>query len=247
MEVHHHSSKEIKNKKWKHYFWEFFMLFLAITLGFFVENRREHYVEHQWEKTYMRMLIDDLVSDTISLDSNRVKRIKRQDQLDRLIRLLGEKDLKKNTTLIYRLADSTDGYETFIRNDRTILQFKNAGGMRMIRNDPVSAAIMDYDTYIISEIEPNNQTEAGRIDHYKQIRFGFFDAQCYYRCISGDTTIPFTFWSVEPSIVNEITGAIFQVMRISGTNLECGDILRTKAKKLISLIQEEYPSLKKKH
>ena len=29
-----------------HYFWEFFMLFPAVTLGFFVENLREHYEEH---------------------------------------------------------------------------------------------------------------------------------------------------------------------------------------------------------
>ncbi len=245
MEVHPHARKEKKEQKWKHYFWEFFMLFLAVTLGTFVENKRERYLEHQWEKEYMRMLIDDLEGDKISLDSNKVKRIDRQNKLERFINLLGQKDLKKNTALIYRLADSTDGYETFIRNDRTILQFRNAGGMRMIRNDTVSAGIMDYDTYITSEIEPNNVTEASRIDHYKEIRFGFFDAQCYYRSTKGDTTIPFSFRSVDPAIVNEITGSILQLMRISANNLECGDILRAKAKKLISLIHEEYPSLKK--
>jgi len=41
MEVHAHSHTE--RKKWTHYFWEFFMLFLAVTLGFLVENQREHY------------------------------------------------------------------------------------------------------------------------------------------------------------------------------------------------------------
>jgi len=35
MEVHAHTHTE--RKKWTHYFWEFFMLFLAVTLGFFVE------------------------------------------------------------------------------------------------------------------------------------------------------------------------------------------------------------------
>ena len=45
MEVHHHA--HTARKKWTHYFWEFFMLFLAVTLGFFVENKREHYIEHQ--------------------------------------------------------------------------------------------------------------------------------------------------------------------------------------------------------
>jgi hypothetical protein len=237
MEVHRHSKKEKKEQKWKSYFWEFFMLFLAVTLGFFVENLREHYVEHQWEKEYMKMLVKDLAADTISLDSNRVKRTIRQEQLNRLINLLGQKDLKKNVAAIYRLADSTDGYETFIRNDRTIQQFKNAGGMRMIRNDTVSASIMDYDTYIISEIEPNNETEASRIS--------FFDAQCYYRCVKGDTSIPFSFRSFDMGVVNDITGSLFQVMRISENNRDCGDKLKDKAKKLIRLIQEEYPSTKK--
>ena len=48
MEVHAHSHTE--RKKWTHYFWEFFMLFLAVTLGFFVENQREHYIENEKSK-----------------------------------------------------------------------------------------------------------------------------------------------------------------------------------------------------
>jgi hypothetical protein len=43
MEVHAHT--HTPRKKWTHYFWEFFMLFLAVTLGFLVENWREHFVE----------------------------------------------------------------------------------------------------------------------------------------------------------------------------------------------------------
>jgi hypothetical protein len=40
----------LQEKKWTHYFWEFFMLFLAVSAGFLVENQREHYVEHQRAK-----------------------------------------------------------------------------------------------------------------------------------------------------------------------------------------------------
>jgi len=45
MEVHHHA--HTPRKKWHHYFWKFFMLFPAVTLGFIVENQREHYIEHK--------------------------------------------------------------------------------------------------------------------------------------------------------------------------------------------------------
>ncbi len=46
MEVHPHGHVH-SDKKWKEYLFQFVMLFLAITLSFFVENQREHYIEHQ--------------------------------------------------------------------------------------------------------------------------------------------------------------------------------------------------------
>jgi len=38
-----------KKRYWKSYFKEFFMLFLAVSLGFFVENQWESYVERNLE------------------------------------------------------------------------------------------------------------------------------------------------------------------------------------------------------
>ena len=67
MEVHHsHHSP----KNWKEYFGEFFMLFLAITLGFFVENYREHFVERQREKEFLGLIVKDLKMDINMVDSN---------------------------------------------------------------------------------------------------------------------------------------------------------------------------------
>src|SRR5215213_11711783 len=43
MEVHHHSHTE--RKRWQHYLFEFFMLFLAVFAGFLAEN---------WRKTLYR-------------------------------------------------------------------------------------------------------------------------------------------------------------------------------------------------
>ena len=61
MEVHHHSHTE--RKKWTHYLWEFLMLFFAVTLGFFVENQREHFIEHKREKQFITTMVEDLKSD----------------------------------------------------------------------------------------------------------------------------------------------------------------------------------------
>ena len=45
------------------------MLFLAVTLGFLVENQREHFVEHKKEIQYIRSYIEDLHTDIKELDS----------------------------------------------------------------------------------------------------------------------------------------------------------------------------------
>ena len=93
MEVHHHSHTD--RKKWKHYFWEFFMLFLAVTLGFLVENQREHYIEHQREKKYAQLLYEDLKKDSASL--NAIIGIKqwRGAKLDSLFYILSQPGLEK--------------------------------------------------------------------------------------------------------------------------------------------------------
>ncbi|MEO6838300.1 MAG: hypothetical protein ABI185_07915 [Ginsengibacter sp.] len=54
MEVHHHPDIHHKPKKWKEYFLEFLMIFLAVTLGFFAENIRKHTTDRAKEKQYRR-------------------------------------------------------------------------------------------------------------------------------------------------------------------------------------------------
>src|SRR5215510_5313137 len=68
MEVHHNSHAHEK-KNWGQYFWEFFMMFLAVTLGFLVENQREHYVEHQRLIRFAKQLVSGLETDTVQQNS----------------------------------------------------------------------------------------------------------------------------------------------------------------------------------
>ena len=49
------------------------MLFLAVFCGFLAENQREHFVEHNREKQYMRSLIEDLETDTLELHRAMIK------------------------------------------------------------------------------------------------------------------------------------------------------------------------------
>src|SRR5687767_13221939 len=68
MEVHHHLDLHNKPKKWKEYFLEFLMIFLAVTMGFFAENIRENYSNRENEKIYMESLVQDIKDDISTIN-----------------------------------------------------------------------------------------------------------------------------------------------------------------------------------
>ena len=144
MEVHHHS--HIEKKKWTHYFWEFFMLFLAITLGFLVENLREHYVERQRAHEFAESLIVDLKKDTALLSSD-LKQIDfvatRIDTFRTLAQTKNISDLPGGTWHYY--ARFTSWYFSFNSNNATIEQLKSSGSLRYFKNKEVVNAIAQYD------------------------------------------------------------------------------------------------------
>ena len=142
MEIHAHS--HTARKKWTHYFWEFFMLFLAVTLGFFVENQREHYIEHQREKQYIRSMVNDIKGD--------IKQLEELDKeweysfriADTLLRNLGGKEILTNSAPSLALVYQSTGFGDFVSNDGTIDQLKNSGGLRLLRKNKVTDSIMAY-------------------------------------------------------------------------------------------------------
>ena len=71
MELHKHPHHVSHKKKWGEYLLEFFMLFLAVFLGFVAENIREHVVENDRAKEFSKSLLQDLQNDTIAIDSQK--------------------------------------------------------------------------------------------------------------------------------------------------------------------------------
>ena len=88
METHAHHLHKTPGSGWLHYLFEFFMLFLAITLGFFVENWRDHYVENKRERQFIITLGEDLKSDTAQLTTDILRGQSRETMIDSLIVLL---------------------------------------------------------------------------------------------------------------------------------------------------------------
>src|SRR5215831_13968753 len=69
METHAHHLHTAPGHGWKHYLFEFLMLFLAVSLGFFVENLREHTVEKDRAKQFLESMLVDVQTNIKNLDS----------------------------------------------------------------------------------------------------------------------------------------------------------------------------------
>jgi hypothetical protein len=143
MEVHAHS--HTARKKWHHYLWEFLMLFLAVTLGFFVENQREHLVEHQREKQYMQNLIQDLSRDTTDLQQQIAWRQKLVRYADSLVDLINSPQKDQHLNDIYFYGRALTILQGFNYSDATMRQLKNSGALRLIKHQFIVDSIVAYD------------------------------------------------------------------------------------------------------
>ena len=125
MEVHHHPvaiGPHAPRKRWTHYFWEFFMLFLAVFCGFLAENQREHYVEHIREKQFIKSFVEDLKSDTAAIRFQLNGRINKHKRMDSLLFLLREQKIKGYEKDLYYFSMNSTAVWEFQHNDRTISQ-----------------------------------------------------------------------------------------------------------------------------
>ncbi|MEO5501394.1 MAG: hypothetical protein ABIR31_08120 [Ginsengibacter sp.] len=146
MEVQKHPHHVTHKKKWGEYLLEFFMLFLAVFLGFVAENVREGQVEKAKEKEYMVSLLSDLKQDTISANrtifANRLLIAGEDSTLHFLSANLHSQDTAE-MALVYFYKYCI--YSTFIRiSDGTISQLKNNGGLRLLKNQEVINYINQY-------------------------------------------------------------------------------------------------------
>jgi hypothetical protein len=144
MEVHAHS--HTPRKKWTHYFWEFLMLFLAVTLGFLVENQREHYIEHQRAKVYAASMKANLQADTAELNQIIHRGTYATNYLDTFLLLLSTSDITKISTGKLYWYGLYGGYlRGFQPNDATFQQMKSSGSLRYFSDAIVEQNISNYD------------------------------------------------------------------------------------------------------
>ena len=132
MEVHAHS--HTPRKKWTHYLFEFFMLFLAVFCGFLAENLRESQVLKHTAGKYVESFYEDLKTDTARMnfytdfDDAKLAALKNLNNCFDSI----SKDYHSTSCLLELMKISAFN-RVFKMTDRTLNQLSNAGGFKLLK------------------------------------------------------------------------------------------------------------------
>src|SRR5690242_9747628 len=142
MEVHHHP--HVEKKGFKEYFLEFLMIFLAVTLGFFAENIREHFSEKKAVHQYLQTFSQELNRNQNIIKSEKFFLTEQLPFIDSLGNIFYEEkenvDLNKTITLFHETIHIyTPGIET-----AAYQQMVNAGGLKTIDNSTLKDSLALY-------------------------------------------------------------------------------------------------------
>jgi hypothetical protein len=156
MEVHHHSHHP---KKWKEYLTEFLMLFLAVTLGFFAENVREHQIEKHREVRYLQNIHQDLLKNIEKLDTTIMYIDKRQLLADSLFEEIKSEKIYNDLSSYYYFIKNLSFRRAFVKSEDGFIQLKTSGGLRLIENKEIISKIQDYNNNMTTALELQNFNE----------------------------------------------------------------------------------------
>ena len=242
MEVHQHAHSS--RKKWTDYFWEFLMLFLAVFSGFLAEYKLEHIIEHQREEKYISSLIQDLKTDTRNLQLYINLRIEKRIMMDSLVMLLTTDINKQLGNSTYFFARHVFNGPPFVSTDGTMQQLKNAGNLRLIKNEIVINNILAYDASV-KELKEWDESDIRIRTTFREIGGYVFNAGILYKAI--DSNFRFVRPTTNPQLITDnpinINNVAFQIQYLSLSclgNTQRGKALITKAEMLIDLLKKEY-------
>jgi len=166
MEVHHHPQLESlpagqAGKRFKEYFFEFIMIFLAVTLGFFAENIRERISDSHREKEFARELYAEFYADSIVFDQKTNARLEKEKDCDYLYRYLKDSSLTELPkafypayTMVFYMINSF----TFEPKDGVLNQVKNSGSLRYFKN-PKLQKLFGEISVAINNVRYRNEQE----------------------------------------------------------------------------------------
>ncbi len=243
MEVHKHPHHVTHKKKWPEYLLEFFMLFLAVFLGFVAENIREHLVEKEKEKVYIENVLEDLKADTAIYNNYTTNNKILFQLIDTLTQLIKSPDRKSHVAkLAYTARMILPYYKPLYTTDRTYEQMKSSGDLRLIRNKQVANNISSY-YYSVIELKKYNDAAFIWGSDYGKEMGKIFDAELLLKIIKEqkEQQAESSDLLTEDRItLNELITSAQYLYGSFSLGEKIGNKRNITAQKLIELIKKEY-------
>ena len=237
MEVHAHT--HTSRKKWTHYFWEFLMLFLAVFCGFLAEYQLEHKIEKERGKEYIRSFYEDLKSDTASFTGYINKYEIKLEALNKAALCYDSLPLQRKAfnPCITELMNHASGFPDLLTEDRTLIQLKNAGGLRLIKKTDADS-ILSYDRMIRDYVK--GETTGFQETQY-QLRDVIVSLTNYANWkLNKDTgSVPFLYTD-NPDLINRFFVLVQSHRFASRYYKKRLEILKQKATGLIEYFKDKY-------
>jgi hypothetical protein len=243
MEVQKHPHHVTHKKKWTEYLLEFFMLFLAVYLGFIAENIREHNVDKGKEKVYMQDVLEDLKADTAIYNHYAKDNKVLFALIDTLITIINSPEIKQRIPeFAYTARMILPSYKALYTTDRTYEQMKSSGDLRLISNKHVANDISSYYYSVIDLKKYNDAAFTWGSDYGKEMG-KIFNAELLLKIIKEkkeQPAAPPDLLTDDRTTLNELATSAQYLYGAFILAEKIGNERNIAAQKLIELIKKEY-------
>jgi hypothetical protein len=134
--------------------------------------------------------------------------------------------------------------QPFVSTDGTMQQLKNAGNLRLIKNEHVISEILAYDA-AVKELKEWDESDTRIKTSFREMGGTVFNSEQLYKAFNSD--FQFVMPENNPQLITDdpivINNISFQVQYLTLStlgNIIRGKDLKTKAEKLIEILKKEY-------
>ena len=241
MEVHHPHHPTHK-KKWSEYIIEFVMLFTAVTLGFFAENIREHFVEVEKKKHLLEIVSLDFQRDLnqlVFLEQYAKEKISSCNQLLNFF----EKDPKSvNQKDYYADITKIKGWWFFNSEEKSRIEAESKGYLYLKENSELVYTILRFN-FFKNDYTNTEQFESKLIDKFNYEIPYFSDFKLYSTINRHPEPILKNNFGIPIMKKDEIEKTKFLLSEFMFNNdvyLSDIDSMKLYANKAISIIKKQY-------
>ncbi len=226
-----------------HYFFEFFMLFLAVYLGFLAENLRERLAEKKQERVYMQNMLEDLRADIVLYNNYTINNKAVFELIDTLVQLIKSPERKQYISkLAYTARMVLPQFKQLFFTERTYEQMKSSGTLRLISRQQVASSISYY-YYSVSELKKYNESIMVWATDYGNEMGQLFDGELLLKIIKEKKEIPAgatALLTEDPVVLNELITSAQYLYGALILGEKIGNERSIAAQQLIELIEKEY-------